>query len=72
MSVLIGTSVWSLVLNHRPGMLNPVEKQIAQRWRDLTQDGKAMSIGMIRQELLSGVRRTEQFRPNPFAPILSL
>lgn len=61
MSVLVDTSVWSLALRRKPGNLNPQEREAVGELRRLVQDGRARMIGLIRQELLSGIRNVEQF-----------
>ena len=61
MKVLVDTSVWSLMLRRNPSTLNPSEKQIVRALQDLVHDGRAVLIGAIRQELLSGIRHDDQF-----------
>lgn len=51
------TSVWSLALRRaRPGPANVVEELA-----ELVREGRVVSIGPIRQELLSGLKGTRQF-----------
>ena len=59
--VLVDTSVWSLALRRRPRDLNAAEKSIVDEWSSLVRSGAAALIGPIRQEILSGVRRTGEF-----------
>jgi predicted nucleic acid-binding protein len=61
MNVLVDTSIWSLVLCRKPGHLNPTEKRIIAEWRQLVREGRVCLIGIIRQELLSGIRKRAQF-----------
>jgi predicted nucleic acid-binding protein len=55
-NVLVDTSVWSLALR-RDGP-PPAE---AAALRELIDDGRAVLLGAIRQEILSGVRSEKQF-----------
>jgi predicted nucleic acid-binding protein len=57
MRVLVDTSVWSLCLRRR----NPVSSPETEALRQLILEGRAVLIGAIRQEILSGVRHLEQF-----------
>jgi len=61
MNVLVDTSVWSLALRRREQELNPPERVLVQALADLVTEGRARLIGLIRQELLSGIRTTAQF-----------
>ena len=58
MNVVVDTSVWSLALrrNTQNGAI-----PIINILRDLTSDGRVVLLGVIRQEVLSGVRYSEQF-----------
>ncbi|MEM9479900.1 MAG: PIN domain-containing protein [Verrucomicrobiota bacterium] len=58
MRVLVDTSVWSLALRRR----NRQETPETQALEDLISDGRAVIIGPVRQEILSGVRYDEQFQ----------
>ncbi len=66
MQVLIDTSVWSAALR-RPAAKALVAKQTASQLaavaalKDLIADGRAILIGAVRQELLSGVKTAAQF-----------
>jgi predicted nucleic acid-binding protein len=58
MNVVVDTSVWSLALrrntpNDAISLINIL--------RDLISDGRVVLLGVIRQEVLSGIRYTEQF-----------
>ena len=62
MKVLVDTSVWSLALRRPSGTEMPAEQQATvQALRDLVLDGRAVLIGAIRQELLSGIKTQTQF-----------
>ncbi len=61
MNVLVDTSVWSLALRRTPPDLNPNERRLVQEWTALIRDGRAYLLGIIRQEILSGVREAKEF-----------
>lgn len=56
MKVMIDTCVWSAVLRRRKP-----DPDMTARVADLISDGRAVLIGPILQELLSGVRDANQF-----------
>jgi hypothetical protein len=62
MNVLVDTSVWSLALRRRPRDLNAAEQLIVDELVDLTREGRARILGLIRQELLSGIKTATQYR----------
>lgn len=59
--VLVDTSVWSLALRRKPEDVNPQERLVVAEWSDLVRQGRVQLLGPIRQELLSGLRRWDQF-----------
>lgn len=61
MKVLVDTSVWSLALRRRQEDLNAEQVQLVAALSDLIGDGRVVMIGVIRQELLSGVREAAAF-----------
>ena len=61
MKVLVDTSVWSLALRRKSEALNAEEKQIVVELSELIREGRAAIIGLIRRELLSGVKTNEQY-----------
>jgi predicted nucleic acid-binding protein len=61
MNVLVDTSVWSLALRRKPEHLNPEERKIVDALTELIREGRVRIIGLVRQELLSGVRAVAQF-----------
>lgn len=61
MSVLIDTSVWSLALRRKAVQLSAAERRVVEEWRTLISDGRARLTGIIRQEVLSGVREARDF-----------
>ena len=60
--VLVDTPVWSLALRRRQTDLSPPEQRITGALAELIRDGRATLAGVIRQELLSGIREEERFR----------
>jgi predicted nucleic acid-binding protein len=61
MNVLVDTPVWSLARRRNPSNLNPREQKMAQALDQLIQEGRAQLLGIVRQELLSGVREPAHF-----------
>jgi predicted nucleic acid-binding protein len=62
MQVLVDTSAWSAVLR-RPSTKkgNAAQEACAAALKDLIADGRAVMMGAVRQELLSGIKSEEQF-----------
>jgi predicted nucleic acid-binding protein len=61
LNVLVDTSVWSLSLRRKARELNPAERSIVVELTELIAEGRARLMGLVRQELLSGVRNPAQF-----------
>lgn len=61
MNTLVDTSVWSLALRRSSRNLNGDEKAVVAELAELINGGRARIIGLVRQELLSGVKTSEQF-----------
>ena len=61
MSVLVDTPVWSLALRRRAQQLNAAERRQVDEWRALVAEGRVRLTGIIRQEVLSGIRDTRDF-----------
>lgn len=57
MKVIVDTAVWSLALRRVRAATHPVVSELA----GLIQEGRAVMMGFIRQELLSGVHDPGQF-----------
>ena len=57
MNVLVDTCVWSLALRRTDAPADPAIAELAE----LIQEGRALMMGLVRQELLSGVRAAKQF-----------
>jgi predicted nucleic acid-binding protein len=61
MNVLVDTSVWSFALRRKPESLNATEKSIVAELAELVREGRARIVGLVRQELLSGIKTAEQY-----------
>ena len=61
MIVLVDTPVWSLALRRRQADLNAREEGLTRALAELVSEGRAQIMGVIRQELLSGIREEEHF-----------
>jgi predicted nucleic acid-binding protein len=61
MMVLVDTSVWSLALRRKSDDLNPHERDLSVALAELIREGRAQIVGVVRQELLSGIREAERF-----------
>jgi predicted nucleic acid-binding protein len=59
--VLVDTPVWSLALRRRSADLNAREQRLARALAELVREGRAQIAGVVRQELLSGIREAERF-----------
>lgn len=57
MRVLVDTSVWSLVLRRKRPEASPYRDLLTE----IIKDGRVAMLGVIRQEILSGIRLVEQF-----------
>ena len=62
MNLLVDTPVWSLALRRKQADLSPREEQVTQGLEEVIRDGRAQLVGVVRQELLSGIREEERFR----------
>jgi len=61
MNVLVDTSVWSLALRRKGESLRGSEKALVAELAELIREGRVRVIGLVRQELLSGIRTAEQY-----------
>jgi len=59
--VLVDTSIWSLSLRRRSKDLAPKESILRDELMELVAEGRALLIGPIRQEILSGIRNEVQY-----------
>jgi len=60
-NVLVDTSIWSLALRRKAQDLNPAERAAVAELTSLIQEGRARIIGLVRQELLSGIKTSSQY-----------
>jgi predicted nucleic acid-binding protein len=60
-NVLVDTSVWSLAYRRPAAALNSEQLSLLNSLRELVSDGHAQLLGVVRQEMLSGLRETSQF-----------
>jgi len=58
--VLVDTTIWSLSLR-RPAGRNAEEARLVKAWEELVRDGRIVLLGLIRQEILSGIADRRQF-----------
>src|SRR5579862_2166650 len=61
MNVLVDTSVWSLALRRKTPNLNLTETFLVAELSELVREGRARLIGLVRQELLSGIKTAEHY-----------
>ena len=61
MSVLIDTPIWSLALRRKSVQLNGVERGLVDEWKALIRNGNARLAGIVRQEVLSGIKGSRDF-----------
>jgi len=60
--VLVDTSVWSLALRRRDAAgLSPKDQSVKLELAQAIEDGRVVMVGMIRQELLSGIKAPTQY-----------
>ena len=62
MNLLVDTPVWSLALRRKAADLSAREERITQALTEAIRDGRAQLIGVVRQELLSGIREEQRFK----------
>ena len=61
MQVIVDTSVWSLVLRRSAVPADAAQQAAVAALKDLIADARAMLMGPVRQELLSGIKDSGQF-----------
>jgi predicted nucleic acid-binding protein len=59
--VLVDTCVWSLALRRSVKHLNVRETRILELLSEIIVEGRARMLGIVRQELLTGIRHKAQF-----------
>ena len=62
MNVLVDTSLWSLALRRNKDNLSPEELILLDALKKLIVETRAVIIGPIRQEILSGIPNPAQFK----------
>ena len=60
-NVLVDTPVWSLALRRKTADLNQREQQTTEALANLIREGRAQLVGVVRQELLSGIREETRY-----------
>jgi len=60
-NVLVDTSVWSLALRRKAQDLSAGERSAVAELAELIKEGRARIIGLVRQELLSGIKTSGQY-----------
>src|SRR5579872_1487192 len=58
--VLVDTSIWSLSMRRRPRDLGRVERSLVAELAELISEGRSRLLGLVRQEVLSGIRTQAQ------------
>ena len=61
MIILADTCVWSLALRRTKIASNPGEQKTVRALEELIGEGRVQLLGVVRQELLSGIRHKAQF-----------
>ena len=61
MNTLVDTSIWSLALRRKPRDLSSAESVLVAELSELVKEGRARLLGVVRQELLSGINGVEQY-----------
>lgn len=61
MKVLVDTSIWSLALRRKAKDLNSDEQRLVAALTELIREGRVVLIGVVRQEILSGLKDSNVF-----------
>lgn len=61
MNVLVDTSVWSVALRRKAKDLNGDEQKLVAALTELIREGSVVLIGVVRQEILSGLKDSNVF-----------
>ena len=59
--VVVDTSIWSLALRRISHVVPAAQLRQVHLLRELIAEGRAQLLGVVRQELLSGIKHPEQF-----------
>jgi predicted nucleic acid-binding protein len=60
-NILVDTSIWSLALRRKAQDFSTTEKVLVGELTELVREGRARILGVVRQELLSGIKVPEQY-----------
>jgi hypothetical protein len=60
MTVIVDTSAWSLAFRRSPSLAR-ADSRVVEELTELVREGRAVLMGPIRQELLSGISDARQF-----------
>lgn len=55
MKVIVDTTIWSLALRRRSTDLAADERRLVAEWAELVKEGRVGLLGIVRQEVLSGI-----------------
>ena len=61
MRVVVDTPIWSLALRRRRQVLEASQRACEHELTELIKDGNAVLLGVVRQEVLSGIRGEASF-----------
>lgn len=61
MMVLVDTSIWSLALRRRKTDLSRLQHEQVQTLEQIIVEGRARLLGLVRQEVLSGIKSVPEF-----------
>jgi len=61
MKVLVDTGIWALALRRKAADLNTLEESLVQELRELIKEDRVQLLGLVRQELLSGIKTPAQY-----------
>jgi len=61
MNILVDTSIWSLALRRKPPQKTKQDDPNVLELAELIDEGRAVLIGPVRQEILSGISSPSQF-----------
>ena len=61
MNILVDTCVWSLALRRRKQDLSKLEAMAVAELHTTIEEGTVRLLGIVRQELLSGIKSAQQF-----------
>jgi predicted nucleic acid-binding protein len=62
MNVLVDTTILSLALRRKSTSLSAKDGALVREWEELVREGHVLLLGVVRQELLSGIPEGRTFR----------